>query len=46
MFGCSQPGITDAAFAHLSGLHTLDMSNCSQSSITDAAFVHLGAVHR
>jgi len=34
-------GVTDAAFVHLRGIHTLDMSSCSQRTITDAAFAHL-----
>ena len=41
MNGCNQ--ITDAAFVHLCGIHTLDMSHCNQ--ITDAAFVHLCGIH-
>ena len=37
--------ITDAAFMHLRGIHTLNMSLCFQDSITDAAFVHLRGIH-
>lgn len=37
--------ITDRAFAHLTGLHALDMSECSQSTITDKAFSHLLGLH-
>jgi hypothetical protein len=37
--------ITDAAFVHLKGTHTLIMKNCSQVSITDAAFTHLKGIH-
>ena len=33
--------VTDAAFVHLRGIHTLDMSWCDQATITDAAFAHL-----
>jgi hypothetical protein len=36
--------ITDAAFAHLRGIHTLYMNGCSQSTITDAAFAYLQGV--
>ena len=42
---CKQPAITDAAFAHLRGIHTLDMSGCKQAGITDAAFAHLRGIH-
>lgn len=35
--------ITDAAFVHLAGIHTLKM--CGQSSITDAAFMYLAGIH-
>jgi hypothetical protein len=45
MSGCSQPTITDAAFVHLKGIHTLNMSECSQLTITDSAFVHLKSIH-
>ena len=37
--------ITDAAFVHLKGIHTLHMVLCFQSAITDAAFVHLKGIH-
>ena len=37
--------VTDAAFVHLRGIHTLDMSYCNQETITDAAFVHLRGIH-
>jgi hypothetical protein len=37
--------ITDAAFANLAGIHTLDMSFCNQGTITDAAFAHLAGIH-
>jgi hypothetical protein len=38
---CSQ--ITDAAFVHLKGIHTLNMDCCDQ--ITDVALVHLKGIH-
>jgi hypothetical protein len=42
---CRQETITDAAFVHLRGIHTLDMRFCYQSTITDAAFEHLRGIH-
>ena len=36
MHGCDQDTITDAAFVHLAGVHTLHMSECTQDTITDA----------
>jgi hypothetical protein len=44
VFCMSCVGLTDAAFAHLTSCHTLDMSHCNQSGITNAGFAHLGAV--
>ena len=44
MWGCHQPGITDATFAHLRGIHTLVMYSCRQASITGAAFTHLKGI--
>ena len=38
--------VTDAAFAHLRGIHRLNMSLCSQVSITGASFAHLAGIHR
>ena len=35
--------LTDAAFAHLRGLHTLLMWDCNQAAVSDAAFERLGA---
>ena len=35
--------VTDAAFAHLRDIYTLDMSYCNQHTITDAAIAHLRA---
>jgi hypothetical protein len=41
MSWCSQATIGDGAFAHLAGIHTLDMRYCSQASITPACRAHL-----
>jgi hypothetical protein len=41
MGGCEQ--ITDAGLAHLTGIHTLDMTVCKQ--ITDAGLAHLTGIH-
>ena len=41
----SRKDITDVAFFHLAGIHTLNMSWCRQSSITDVAFSHLAGIH-
>ena len=35
--------ITDNAFIHLKGIHTLKMNTCNQ--ITDKAFIHLKGIH-
>ena len=43
--GASTNDFTDADFAHLAGVHTLDMSRCNQATITDGAFAHLAGVH-
>jgi hypothetical protein len=37
---CSQAGITDAAFAHLKGIHTLNMSRCGHAGISSALRDH------
>jgi len=37
--------LSDADFAHLAGVHTLEMSWCDQATITDAAFAHIAGVH-
>ena len=37
MTGCDQATITDAAFAHLKGIHTLNIRDCNGSLITHAA---------
>jgi hypothetical protein len=42
MWGCRQ--ITNAAFVHLHGIHTLRMNGCSQ--ITNDAFEHLKGIRR
>ena len=42
MSGCT--GVTDAAFAHLAGIHTLKMDGCNQEEISDAAFAHLAGI--
>ena len=44
MSGCCNY-LTDAAFAHLAGIHTLNMIGCSQATISDAAFSHLAGIH-
>jgi len=36
--------ITDMAFVHLNGIHTLNMSFCNQPTITDAAFANLKGI--
>ena len=41
MSECDQDAITDAAFAHLREIHTLDTSNCNQAGITAATIAHL-----
>ena len=38
--------VTDAAFVHLRGIHTLTMIDCKQAGITDAAFAHLRGIHK
>jgi hypothetical protein len=43
MWGCLS--VTDAAFVHLRGIHTLNMFSCYQDAITDAAFRHLRGIH-
>ena len=43
MAQCSS--VTNEAFEHLRGIHTLDMAVCYQDTITDAAFVHLSGIH-
>jgi hypothetical protein len=41
---CNQPTLSDAAFVHLTGIHTLYIYGCNQSTVTDAAFVHLAGI--
>lgn len=36
--------LSDAALAHLSGIHTLLMAGCSQPTITEAGFAHLAGI--
>ena len=40
------PQLTDAAYAHLQGIHTLLMWHCRQPTITDAALAHLKGIQR
>ena len=42
---CDQSTITDGAFVHLAGIHTLYMGGCNQATITDGAFAHLAGIH-
>ena len=42
--GRGQETITDAAFAHLAGIYSLDMSFCSRETITPAAIAHLRGI--
>jgi hypothetical protein len=44
MCECMQPAITDAAFVHLRGIHTLVMDYCSQATITGATFSSLQGI--
>ena len=39
---CNQRTITDAAFAHLRGVHTLNIRECHR--ITDAALSHVSGI--
>jgi hypothetical protein len=41
MWYCKQPAITDAAFVHLRGIHTLVIEGCSQATITGTTFYFL-----
>jgi len=45
MSGCDQESITDRAFSHLKGIHTLSMLCCTQTTITDKAFSYLNGIH-
>lgn len=45
MAHCIQSTITDKAFEHLAGLHTLNMMGCDQSTITNRAVQHLSGLH-
>jgi hypothetical protein len=44
MSWCNQPTITDAAFAHLSGIQTLKMGRCTQ--ITPVGIAHLVGIKK
>ena len=46
MSGCDQATITDAAFEHLKGIHSLVMENCTQATITGAGLEHLIGISR
>ena len=36
--------VTDAAFVHLRGIHTLVIDDCRQATITGATFAHLQGI--
>ena len=40
---CNQDTITDCAFAHLAGIHSLNLWGCWQDTITDACRTRLWA---
>jgi hypothetical protein len=44
MRGCNQETITDTAFTHLKGIHTLNMHSCDQDTLTDAIFSYIKGV--
>ena len=44
MSHCDQNTITDAAFVHLRGIHTLNMDFCHQATITDAICANLRGI--
>ena len=44
MDGCTQATLTDGAFAHLRGVHTLDLCRCAQPTITGATLSQLRGV--
>jgi hypothetical protein len=46
MWDCSQATITDAAFEHLKGIHSLVMVGCNQATITGAGLEHLRGISR
>ena len=46
MSSCTNPALTDAAFAHLPHLAALDMSGCKQAAITGAALAGLRGIKR
>ena len=43
--GRNQDVFTNAAYAHLHGIHAVKMSRCNQGGITYAAFTHLTGIH-
>ena len=46
MWFCDQATITDAAFEHLKGIHSLVMMGCNQATITGAGLEHLKGISR
>jgi hypothetical protein len=46
MWDCSQATITDAAFEHLKGIHSLVMENCTQATISGTGLEHLKGISR
>jgi hypothetical protein len=46
MWRCNQATITDAAFEHLKGIHSLVMQWCNQASITGTGLEHLKGISR
>ena len=45
MWTCRQPAITDAAFVHLRGVHTLVIEGCNPDTITGTTLAHLKSIH-
>ena len=46
MWYCYQATITDAAFEHLKGIHSLVMMHCTQATITGEGLEHLKGISR
>ena len=44
MWGCNHASLSDGAFAHLRGVHTLIMGGYFQPSITGATLSHLRGI--
>jgi hypothetical protein len=44
MAHCSQETITDAAFAHFTDIHTLNITSCRQ--LTNGIFIHLSNIQK